>query len=106
MLDAGPRDIIFTGDACKNRAELVSRDTDMTYDSAVSQHLITRFTRQQVLWFSVIAVVGLLLLAGWCALLAARVREKLEDDFPETQEALLAYRDDRFASTQISAQIR
>ncbi len=29
-------DIIFTGDAAKNRAELVSGDTDMTYDPAVS----------------------------------------------------------------------
>jgi len=29
-------DVIFTGDAAKNRAELVSGDTDMTYDAAVS----------------------------------------------------------------------
>jgi N-acyl homoserine lactone hydrolase len=29
-------DVIFTGDAAKNRAELVSGDTDMTYDKAVS----------------------------------------------------------------------
>ena len=29
-------DIVFTGDAAKNRAELVSGDTDMTYDAAVS----------------------------------------------------------------------
>lgn len=29
-------DVIFTGDAAKNRAELVSRDTDMTYDPLVS----------------------------------------------------------------------
>ena len=29
-------DIIFTGDAAKNRAELVSGDTDMTYDPAIS----------------------------------------------------------------------
>jgi len=28
--------VIFTGDAAKNRAELVSRTTDMTYDAAVS----------------------------------------------------------------------
>lgn len=40
LLDAGNRDIIFTGDACKNRAELVSRDTDMTYDPAVSRQSI------------------------------------------------------------------
>jgi N-acyl homoserine lactone hydrolase len=29
--------VVFTGDAAKNRAELVSRDTDMTYDAAVSR---------------------------------------------------------------------
>ena len=29
-------DVVFTGDAAKNRAELVSGDTDMTYDKAVS----------------------------------------------------------------------
>lgn len=40
-------------------------DTDPTYESAVSQHVITRFTRQQVLWFSVIVVVGLLLLGRY-----------------------------------------
>lgn len=34
------RDVIFTGDAAKNRAELVSRDTDMTYDPAVSRETI------------------------------------------------------------------
>ncbi len=34
------RDYIFTGDAAKNRAELVSRDTDMTYDAAVSRRSI------------------------------------------------------------------
>jgi glyoxylase-like metal-dependent hydrolase (beta-lactamase superfamily II) len=33
----GPEyDVIFTGDAAKNRAELVSRATDMTYDPSVS----------------------------------------------------------------------
>lgn len=31
------RDIIFTGDAAKNRAELISRDTDMTYDPSISR---------------------------------------------------------------------
>ncbi|MGL4812965.1 MAG: MBL fold metallo-hydrolase [Beijerinckiaceae bacterium] len=34
------RDIIFTGDAAKNRAELVSGDTDMTYDAAISRATI------------------------------------------------------------------
>lgn len=36
-LEGGSHDLIFTGDACKNRAELVSRDTDMTYDGDVSR---------------------------------------------------------------------
>jgi len=42
VLDTGARDIVFTGDACKNRAELVSRDTDMTYDMAVSRQSIDK----------------------------------------------------------------
>ena len=37
VLDAGGRDLVFTGDACKNRAELVSRSADMTYDAATSR---------------------------------------------------------------------
>jgi glyoxylase-like metal-dependent hydrolase (beta-lactamase superfamily II) len=37
VLQAGERDVIFTGDAAKNRAELVSGATDMTYDAAVSK---------------------------------------------------------------------
>lgn len=38
---AGPEhDVIFTGDAAKNRAELISRDTDMTYDPAISRATI------------------------------------------------------------------
>ena len=36
VLDAGDLDVVFTGDACKNRAELMSRTADMTYDSALS----------------------------------------------------------------------
>lgn len=35
-LEGGGRDVIFCGDAAKNRAELLSRRTDMTYDAAVS----------------------------------------------------------------------
>ncbi|MBL4892200.1 MAG: hypothetical protein JKX91_10330 [Rhizobiaceae bacterium] len=31
------RDIIFSGDACKNLAELISSDADMTYDPAVTR---------------------------------------------------------------------
>jgi len=34
------RDLIFTGDAAKNRAELVSGSTDMTYDPAISRSSI------------------------------------------------------------------
>ncbi len=37
VLHAAERDVIFTGDAAKNRAELVSGTTDMTYDPAVSK---------------------------------------------------------------------
>lgn len=37
VLSGAERDAIFTGDAAKNRAELVSGDTDMTYDPAVSR---------------------------------------------------------------------
>ena len=37
VLAGAERDIIFTGDAAKNRAELVSGATDMTYDAAVSR---------------------------------------------------------------------
>ena len=36
VLRGSEYDVIFTGDAAKNCAELVSRDTDMTYDPAVS----------------------------------------------------------------------
>lgn len=37
VLDGGGRDVVFTGDACKNRAELMSRASDMTYDPALSR---------------------------------------------------------------------
>ena len=37
VLHAGERDVIFAGDAAKNRAEMVSGTTDMTYDAAVSK---------------------------------------------------------------------
>jgi glyoxylase-like metal-dependent hydrolase (beta-lactamase superfamily II) len=36
------RDVIFTGDAAKNRAELLSRRADMTYDPAVTAASIER----------------------------------------------------------------
>lgn len=42
VMNGTERDIVFTGDAAKNRAELVSRDTDMTYDPAVSAASIAR----------------------------------------------------------------
>lgn len=42
VLNAGARDIIFTGDAVKNRAELISRNTDMTYDATVSRQSIEK----------------------------------------------------------------
>ena len=37
VLDACERDVVFTGDACKNRAELLSRAADMSYDHQVSK---------------------------------------------------------------------
>jgi N-acyl homoserine lactone hydrolase len=37
VLRTAERDVIFAGDAAKNRAELVSGTTDMTYDAAVSK---------------------------------------------------------------------
>lgn len=36
-LDGGDRDVVFSGDAAKNRAELLSLTADMTYDPAVSR---------------------------------------------------------------------
>ncbi len=36
-LDGGSRDVLFTGDAAKNRAELLSRTADMTYDPSISR---------------------------------------------------------------------
>lgn len=39
----GPdRDLVLTGDAAKNRAEILSRDADMTYDPAVSRASMER----------------------------------------------------------------
>ena len=40
LLRGKDSDVIFTGDAAKNRAELVSGTTDMTYDAAVSRATI------------------------------------------------------------------
>ena len=37
LLTGDTRDVIFTGDAAKNRAEMLSRTADMTYDPAVSR---------------------------------------------------------------------
>ena len=37
VLDAGEHDMVFTGDACKNRAELLSRSADLTFDPALSR---------------------------------------------------------------------
>ena len=42
VLAGAERDVILTADAAKNRAELVSRKTDMTYDAAVSAASITK----------------------------------------------------------------
>jgi glyoxylase-like metal-dependent hydrolase (beta-lactamase superfamily II) len=40
VLEGEERDIVFTGDAAKNRAELTSRKADMTYDQDVSSRSI------------------------------------------------------------------
>jgi len=40
VASGGDRDVIFTGDSAKNRAELISRDADMSYDMAVSRSTI------------------------------------------------------------------
>lgn len=37
VLAGRDKDIVLTGDAAKNRAELLSRNTDMTYDPAISR---------------------------------------------------------------------
>ena len=37
VLHGTDHDVVFSGDAAKNRAEMVSGDTDMTYDKAVSK---------------------------------------------------------------------
>ena len=37
VLNGAERDLIFTGDAAKNRAEMLSRSADMTYDPAISR---------------------------------------------------------------------
>jgi glyoxylase-like metal-dependent hydrolase (beta-lactamase superfamily II) len=36
VLKGSTHDMVFTGDAAKNRAEMISRTTDMTYDAAIS----------------------------------------------------------------------
>jgi N-acyl homoserine lactone hydrolase len=40
VIAGADRDIILTGDAAKNRAELLSREADMTYDPAVTRATI------------------------------------------------------------------
>jgi len=42
VLSGREHDVIFTGDAAKNRAELISRTADMTYDPAISRASIER----------------------------------------------------------------
>jgi glyoxylase-like metal-dependent hydrolase (beta-lactamase superfamily II) len=36
VLAGAERDVIFTGDAAKNRVELLTREADMTYDASVT----------------------------------------------------------------------
>lgn len=42
VLAGEDRDVIFTGDAAKNRAELLTRQADMTYDAGVTRATIER----------------------------------------------------------------
>jgi glyoxylase-like metal-dependent hydrolase (beta-lactamase superfamily II) len=42
VLHGPDKDVIFAGDAAKNRAELVSGTTDMTYDAAISKASIAK----------------------------------------------------------------
>ncbi|MBN8891112.1 MAG: MBL fold hydrolase [Acetobacteraceae bacterium SCN 69-10] len=40
LLEGDRHDLVFTGDAAKNRAEILSGDADMTYDPAISRRSI------------------------------------------------------------------
>jgi N-acyl homoserine lactone hydrolase len=42
VMEGAHRDIIFTGDAAKNRAELISKTADLTYDAELSREGIAR----------------------------------------------------------------
>jgi glyoxylase-like metal-dependent hydrolase (beta-lactamase superfamily II) len=57
-LTSNPLPVIFTGDAAKNRAELISGKTDMTYDEAVSEASIA------LIWDLWRRVPGTLLIPG------------------------------------------
>jgi glyoxylase-like metal-dependent hydrolase (beta-lactamase superfamily II) len=49
-ITGGERDVIFTGDAAKNRVELITLEADMTYDPAVTRasiELMWRLWRQK-----------------------------------------------------------
>ncbi len=41
-LSGGDRDVVFTGDSAKNRAELLSRSVDMTMDAGASRRTVER----------------------------------------------------------------
>ena len=58
VLNAPERDVIFAGDAAKNRAELVSGTTDMTYDAAISKASIDAIWTLWRRWPGNIAVPG------------------------------------------------
>jgi len=58
MLEANPVPILFTGDAAKNRAELLCRDVDLTLDRASSVATIDR------IWSLWKARAGTLLIPG------------------------------------------
>ncbi len=58
VIAGAERDVIFTGDAAKNRAELLTREADMTYDPAVTRNSI------EVIWRLWKQKAGTVLLPG------------------------------------------
>lgn len=91
LLSGADRDILFTGDAAKNRVELITGRTDMTYDAAVSKSSIDR------MWEFWRARAGTLLVPGHDLPMV------LEDDRPayvgERQAAITAWFGDDLEST-------
>jgi glyoxylase-like metal-dependent hydrolase (beta-lactamase superfamily II) len=58
LLKGPAHDVIFTGDAAKNRAELVCGATDMTYDPAVSAATVATIRSLWRAWAGNVVVPG------------------------------------------------